>query len=432
MYDLKFIRSNEELVRQAISRKGEKADLDRILALDQRRRELLGEAEQLKAERNRRSQEIGKAKAGGRDPADAIAAMRAVGDRIQTLDNELAGVDQRLQDELQWVPNIPHPDVPVGGEDANREVRRWGTQRREEGLRDHVALGQLLGVIDFQAAAQMSGSGFVAFAGLGARLQRALINFMLDFQTARGYRELRIPYATRAEALFGCGQLPKLREEMYEIPNDGLFLIPTAEVSLTNFYSGAKLVEEDLPVNLVAYSPCFRREAGTYGKATHGLIRLHQFDKVELVKLVAPEESYDQLERLTADAEGVLQALELPYRVVVLATGDLSFASAKTYDLELWAPGEGRWLEVSSCSNFEDFQARRIDLRYRTKQGKLRHVHTLNGSGVALPRLTVAILEHYQTAQGTVRVPRALQPYLGGLEELTPDGGVTRSDADKA
>ncbi len=432
MYDLKFIRTNEELVRRAIAAKGEKADLDRILALDQRRRELLGEAEQLKAERNRRSQEIGKAKAAGREPADVIAAMRAVGDRIQALDSELAGVDQRLQDELQWVPNLPHADVPIGGEEANREVRRWGAPRQEEGLRDHVALGQLLGVIDFQAATQMSGSGFVAFPGLGARLERALINFMLDLQAARGYREVRIPYATRAEALFGCGQLPKLREEMYEIPNDGLFLIPTAEVSLTNFYRGAKLVEEDLPINLVAYSPCFRREAGTYGKATHGLIRLHQFDKVELVKLVAPEESYDQLERLTADAEAVLQALELPYRVVTLATGDLSFASAKTYDLELWAPGERRWLEVSSCSNFEDFQARRIDLRYRSKQGKLRHVHTLNGSGVALPRLTVAILEHYQTAQGTVRVPRALQPYLGGLEELTAEQRVSTGGPDEA
>jgi len=432
MYDLKFIRTNEELVRQAIAAKGEKADLDRILALDQRRRELLGEVEQLKAERNRRSQEVGQAKAAGRDASDVIAATRAVGDRIQALDGELAGVGQRLQDELQWVPNLPHPDVPIGGEDANREVRRWGTLRQEEGLRDHVALGQLLGVIDFQAATQMSGSGFVAFTGLGARFERALINFMLDLQTARGYREMRIPYATRAEALFGCGQLPKLREEMYEIPNDGLFLIPTAEVSLTNFYRGAKLTEEDLPINLVAYSPCFRREAGTYGKQTHGLIRLHQFDKVELVKLVAPEESYDQLERLTADAEAVLQALELPYRVVVLATGDLSFASAKTHDLELWAPGEGRWLEVSSCSNFEDFQARRIDLRYRSKQGKLRYLHTLNGSGVALPRLIVAILEHYQTAQGTVRVPRALQPYLGGLEELTPQPGVSTEDPDQA
>jgi seryl-tRNA synthetase len=432
MYDLKFIRSNEELVRQAIATKGEKADLDRILALDQHRRELLGEAEQLKAERNRRSQEIGKAKAAGREPADAIAAMRAIGDRIQALDTELTGVDERLLAELQWVPNIPHPDVPVGGEDANREIRSWGVPRREEGLQDHVALGQLLGQIDFQAGARMSGSGFVAFTGVGARLQRALINFMLDLQTGRGYREVRIPYATREEALFGCGQLPKLREDMYAIPGDGLYLIPTAEVSLTNLYRGEKLTEEGLPINLVAYSPCFRREAGTYGKQTHGLIRLHQFDKVELVKLVVPETSYDELERLTTDAEAVLQALELPYRAVVLATGDLSFASAKTYDLELWAPGEGRWLEVSSCSNFEDFQARRIDLRYRSKQGKMRHVHTLNGSGVALPRLTVAILEHYQTARGTVRVPRALQPYLGGLEELTPQPGVSTGDADKA
>ncbi len=429
MFDAKFIRENEAQVRRAIALKGEKADLDRILDLDRRRRELLGEVEQLKAERNRRSQEIGKAKAAGRDAQEAIEAMRAVGDRIKELDAAVAEVEAQSAEQLQWVPNLPHPDVPEGGEESNKELRRWGDPRREEGLRDHIALAELLGLIHFPAATRISGSGFAAFTGLGARMQRALIDFMLDLQVERGYREVRIPYATREEALFGCGQLPKLREDMYAIPEDGLYLIPTAEVPLTNFYREEKLSEEDLPINLAAYSPCFRREAGTYGKQTRGLIRMHQFDKVELVKLVTPESSYDELERLTADAEAVLQALELPYRVVLLACGDLSFASAKTYDLELWAPGEERWLEVSSCSNFLDFQARRIDLRYRSKQGKLRYVHTLNGSGVALPRLTVAILEHYQTERGTVRVPAALQPYLGGLEELTPPQGVSTMDA---
>ena len=418
MFDLKFLRTHEEEVRAAILKKGEQADLDQILALDARRRELLGEVELLKAERNRVTQEIGKAKAAGRSADEAVAAMRSVGQRVKGLDGELTQVDQKIEEQLQWIPNLPHPEVPEGGEEANVLLRTWGEPRGAEGRRDHIEIGTSLDLLDFQSAARMSGSGFVTYTGLGARLQRALINFMLDRQAEAGYREMRTPYAVRAEALFGCGQLPKLKEDMYEIPLDGLFLIPTAEVPLTNVYRGENLTEADLPINLVSYSPCFRREAGTYGKDTRGLIRVHQFDKVELVKLVTPEASYDELERLTQDAEAILQALELPYRVLLLACGDLSFASAKTYDLELWAPGEGRWLEVSSCSNFLDFQARRLGLRYRSAQGKLRYVHTLNGSGVALPRLMVAILEHYQTSRGTVSVPAVLRPYLGGMEEL--------------
>jgi len=423
MYDLKFIRSHEALIREAIARKRESADLDRILELDRRRRERLGEVEAMKSERNRRSQEIGRAKAAGREVDGEAAAVRALGDRIQALDEELRGIDAAVEDLLQWVPNIPDESVPIGDESANQVVRAWGEPRREEGLRDHLELGAALGILDISASARMSGSGFSVHLGAGARLQRALIDFMLDFHCARGFREVRVPYLTRAEALFGCGQLPKLHEDMYALPAEELFLIPTAEVPLTNLHRGTTLFEKDLPIRLVAYSPCFRREAGAHGKQTHGLVRLHQFDKVEMVKLVLPETGADELESLTAAAEGVLQALGLPYRVVLLATGDLSFAAAKCYDLELWAPGEGRWLEVSSCSHFTDFQARRIGLRYRAADGKLRHLHTLNGSGVALPRLTVALLEHYQTPQGTVRLPEALAPYMGGLRELAPPAG---------
>ncbi len=420
MYDLKYVRSNEESLRQAIARKGEQASLDQILDLDRRRRELLVAAETLKAERNRRSEEIGRRKTAGDDAAAAIVEMRAVADRIKAQDEVIRELDTQIADLLQWVPNIPHSSVPDGDASANQVLRTWGEPRSDEGLSDHLELGRRLGILDLAAASRMSGSGFAVFTGVGAALQRALINFMIDCHVAAGYREIRVPYATRAVTLFGCGQLPKLAEDMYAIRDDDLFLIPTAEVPLTNLYRDEVLAEEDLPVHLVAYSPCFRREAGAYGKETRGLIRLHQFDKVEMVMLVAPQTSYVALEQLTARAEAILQALALPYRVVLLAAGDLSFASAKCYDLELWAPAEQRWLEVSSCSNFEDFQARRIGLRYRAADGRLRHVHTLNGSGVALPRLTVALLEHYQTSQGTVRIPDALRPYLGGRAELVP------------
>jgi seryl-tRNA synthetase len=418
MFDLKFIRENRLLVVEAVRKKREKADIDKIITLDEQRRQILGEVELLKAERNSRSQDIGKARAAGEDAAEAIAAMKSVGDRIKELDTLLAEVMASIDEELQWVPNLPDESVPEGDESANVLVREWGEKREEAGLLDHIELGEKLGLLSIETAAHLSGHGFVTLTGDGARLQRALINFMMDMQGAAGYREMRIPYASRPEGLFGCGQLPKLKEDMYEIPLDGLYLIPTAEVPLTNFYRGAKLTAKDLPIKLAAYSACFRREAGAHGKDTRGLIRLHQFDKVELVKLVTPESSYEELEGLTGDAEAVLKALGLPYRVLTLATGDLSFASAKTYDIELWAPGEKRWLEVSSCSNFLDFQARRIGLRYRGEGGKLRFVHTLNGSGVALPRLMVAIMEHYQTENGWIKVPNPLRPYLDNKEYL--------------
>ncbi len=418
MYDLRFIRESERLLRDGLRKKGEAVDIDRLMQLDQRRRELLGEVEQLKAQRNSQSQEIGRKKAAGEDAHEAIRAMRAVGDRIKAFDRELSDLLPQMNELISWIPNLPHESVPEGDEACNRLVREWGAPRSGEGLMNHVDLGTLLGILDLPAGAKRSGYGFAILTGAGARLQRALINFMLDRHTRHGYREVRIPYATRAEALFGCGQLPKLEEDMYRIPLDELFLIPTAEVPLTNLMQGQELRVEDLPLQFVAYSPCFRREAGTHGKDTRGLIRVHQFDKVEMVKLVEPARSYQALEALTADAEAILQALELPYRVIELATGDLSFAAAKCYDIELWAPGEQRWLEVSSCSNFEAFQARRIGLRYRSAQGKKEYVHTLNGSGVALPRLVVAILEHYQTADRTVLLPEALRAYMGGIEEI--------------
>ena len=424
MYDLRFVREHEAELREAVRKKNEKADLDEIMALDMKRREILGEVESLKAQRNRVSAEIGQRKATGEDAEEAVAEMREVGARIKGYDQQLNDLLPKMDELISWIPNIPHETVPEGDESANRFVRAWGSPRTGEGLRDHVDLGEALGILELPAASQMSGYGFSLLIGDGARLQRALINFMLERHSSCGYREVRIPYATRAEALFGCGQLPKLREDMYSIPLDELFLIPTAEVPLTNLLRGRELRHAELPINFVAYSPCFRREAGTYGKDTHGLIRVHQFDKVEMVKIVPPESSYEALEELTADAEAILQALELPYRVLELATGDLSFAAAKCYDLELWAPGEGRWLEVSSCSNFEAFQARRIGLRYRNPQGQKTHVHTLNGSGVALPRLIVAILEHYQTDAGTIRVPEVLKPYFGGAEELRGESGV--------
>lgn len=420
MYDLKFVRAHPDLLRAAIEKKQDRADLDAILALDERRRAVLFEVEGLKAERNRVSQEIGRRKGAGDEAAALIAEMRAVGEKVKALDEEVRVIEEKITGLLEWVPNIPHESVPVGDESANLFVRAWGQPRLETGLRDHLELGRTLGILDFDAAARLSGHGFAVFTGLGARLERALIDFMIDRHASHGYTEVRVPYTTRGETLYGCGQLPKLREDMYRLADEDLYLIPTAEVPLTNLYRETSLTRQDLPIRLVAYSPCWRREAGAHGRETRGLIRVHQFDKVEMVKLVEPERSYDELETLTADAEDILQALGLPYRVILLASGDLSFASSKCYDLELWAPGEGRWLEVSSCSNFEDFQARRIGLRYRAEDGKLRYVHTLNGSGVALPRLTVALLEHYQTPNGEVVLPEALRPYMGGREKIVP------------
>jgi seryl-tRNA synthetase len=421
LLDPKFIRENLNRVREAVASKGESVDLKQFEALDSRRLEIIGTVERLKHDRNERSREIGRLKQSKGDTSALAAEARKLGDRIKELDEELRETERRLAEVLAWIPNVPHPDVPVGSARENRCVRAWGDPLPPERAPvPHYELAERLGIISFKQASVLSGAGFAVFVGVGARLARALVRFMLELHTTKhGFVEVATPYIVRRECLFGTGQLPKLEDDMYRCEVDDLFLIPTAEVSITNLYRGEILKESDLPIRLTGYSPCFRREAGAYGKDTRGLQRVHQFDKVELVKFTHPDASYDELETLLQSAEAVLQALGLAYRVVLLATGDLSFAAAKCYDLEVWAPSEGRWLEVSSCSNFESFQARRIGIRFRRADGKgTDFVHTLNGSGVALPRLLIALLETYQTAGGAVRVPDVLVPHMGGLQEI--------------
>lgn len=416
MLDLKFIRENPDLVREAIQKKGEQADVDRLLELDARKRQVLRQVEDLKHQRNVVSKQIGLAKKHGKDASTAIAKMQSVVTRIKELDGEIADLEAELQEILIWIPNIPHPSVPVGDESANLEIKTWG-EIPEFDFRPltHWELGEKLGIVEFERGSKLAGSNFVSFRHLGARLERALINFMLDLHVKKhGYVEISPPFLVRREIMFGTGQLPKLEEDMYLIEQDDLFLIPTAEVPVTNLFQGEILEGSQLPIYYTAYTPCFRREAGSYGRDTRGLIRIHQFDKVEMVKFVKPEDSYTELEKLLHDAEEVLQLLELPYRVLVLASGDLSFAAAKCYDLEVWAPGVQRYLEVSSVSNFVDFQARRANIRFRrSSDSKPEYVHTLNGSGLALPRTVIALLEHYQTDEGTVIVPEVLRPYMG-------------------
>jgi len=401
--------------------KNEKADLDAWLHADGRRRELLQKTEELRALRNRASEAIAERKRAGEDAAEEILRMRKTGDEIKSLEEELRAADEQLAEIAVWIPNVPHESVPEGDESANRVVATWGEPK---GLpfpaKTHWELGERLGILDFARATKVSGSGFAVFWGAGALLQRALIRFMIDLHVKEhGYREVYAPYLVGRQAMFGTGQIPKLEADMYFAERDGLFLIPTAEVPITNLRSDEILSGEDLPLKYVGYSACFRREAGSAGKETRGLNRLHQFDKVELVRFERAEDSYRALEELRSHAEEVLRRLGLAYRTVLLASGDLSFASAITYDLEVWASGQERWLEVSSCSNFVDFQARRARIRYRPAGGGAnRHVHTLNGSGVALPRTTIAILENYQRQDGTIEVPEVLRPYMDGLERI--------------
>jgi len=424
MLDLKLIRQETDRVRAAVAQKHSPADLDRILALDGERRDLLAEVETLKHERNTVSKQIGAARQRGGDAADEMARMRQAGEAIDALDRRVRAVELELEELQSWVPNLPHSSTPPGeSPEDNVVVRVEGAPKAAGPKRNHVELGEMLGILDPERAAKLSGAGFSLLKGRGAALSRALIQFMLDFHTSKhGYEEVATPYLVRPECLFGTGQLPKLREDMYHVGGDDLFLIPTAEVTITNLYRDETLREEDLPRKLVGYTACFRREAGAAGRDTRGLLRLHQFDKVELVKFVHPDRSYDEHEALLADAESVLRALGLHYRVLALCAGDLSFAAAKCYDLEVWAPGEGRWLEVSSCSNFEDFQARRTGIRMRPAGGgKSRLVHTLNASGVALPRLLVALLETYQDESGAVQIPEPIRPYMGGLAVLRPE-----------
>jgi seryl-tRNA synthetase len=418
LLDRRFIRENRELVTRAVALKREAVDIDAYYEQDARRREALQEMEQLQAEVNRANKEIAARKKAGEDAAPAIAAMRESAARLKELKARSAALEEAVEALYLQIPNLPHESVPEGGEEDGVLVRSWG-EPVDPGyeIRPHWELGADLGIMPLEKAARMSGSGFTLLTGDGARLERALINFMLDVHREQGYVEVNVPYLVNDAAMTGTGQLPKLADDMYRSERDGLWLIPTAEVSVTNIHREETLAEAELPRDYVAFSPCFRREAGAAGKDTRGLLRVHQFHKVEMVKFVLPGDSWDVLEKLTDDAEEVLRRLELPYRVVTLAAGDLSFAAAKCYDLEAWAAGVGKWLEVSSCSNFGDFQARRAGIRWKGPSGR-GFVHTLNGSGLALPRVLVAILENCQTATGRVRVPDVLRPYLGGQEYI--------------
>ena len=417
MLDLKFIRENSDTVKAGLAKKKTNVDIDQIVNLDEKRREIIRNVEKLKAEKNAVSGEIAKKKKAGEAADEVIAKMRSLGDQITALDQELSQIEADIYNLQIWIPNLPHESVPVGDESNNVLVREWGEiEKRAFKVLPHWEIGEKLGILDLEAATRISGSGFYLLKGLGARLQRALVAYMLDTHTADGFLEITAPYIVNEETMFGTGQLPKMAEDMYKTAAEDMYLIPTAEVSITNIYKQQILEEKELPVKMVGHSPCFRREAGAAGKDTRGMIRVHQFDKVEMVKIVEPEKSYDELETLTNQAEKILQGLKIPYRVLTLASQDLSFAAAKCYDLELYAYGVEKYLEISSVSNFEDFQARRMNCRYRNSEKKVVFPHTLNGSGVALARLIPAILENYQNSDGTVTVPEVLIPYMGGVE----------------
>ncbi len=421
MLDIRLIRENPGLVRETLARRGGDVSLkiDEILACDQNRRELETRLQLLNGDRKRLSKEIGAKRSRGESSADLEEKVRAIGEEITTLTSRVAQADTLQRDLLLQLPNLPDERTPAGADaSANPVARTWGEKPAFDfEPQDHVALGAALGLFDAERAAKISGSGFICFTGAGARLERALINFCLDLQTREhGYREVSPPFLIRRDAMIGTGQLPKFEEDMYGLEEGALFLAPTAEVPITNLYREEILSAAELPKKMAAYTPCFRREAGSAGRETRGIIRVHQFDKVELVKVTTPESSWDELEALTADAEKVLQLLGLHYRVIELCAGDLGFGSARTYDIEVWAPGQNAYLEVSSCSNYTDFQARRMNLRFKDAEGKNRFCHTLNGSGTAMPRLFVALLESCQRADGGIRIPEPLQPYFGAAE----------------
>ena len=422
MHDPKLLRTDADRIKDGVRAKGQEASLvDAWLALDETRRGLVTDTETKKADRNAASREIGQRLKSGGDAKAEQERVRFLGEEISELDQRLCDVDVQLEALSFTIPNVPDAEVSRGGVDQNQIVRTWGDPVKHAfPARTHDDLGTALGLFDFERATKMSGPGFAVFTGRGALLERALIQFMIDIHVREhGYTEVSTPFLVKPSAAEGTGQLPKLAEDMYRTDQDGLYLIPTAEVSITNLYADETLEESRLPLYHVGYSPCFRREAGSYGKDTKGLTRVHQFDKVEMVRFVAPDRSETEHESLTANAEAILQRLGLPYRVVLLASGDMSFAAAKCYDLEVWAAGAGRWLEVSSCSNFRDFQARRAGIRMRPAAGgKTSFAHTLNGSGLALPRTVIALIENNQTERGSVRIPEPLRPYLGGLAEL--------------
>jgi seryl-tRNA synthetase len=432
MLDIRKIREDPDAVERALATRGPEVSLRPVLDADAARRRLLAEVEELKAERNRASETIGQAKRRGEDPQAAMARMREVSDRIKALDQRVKEADGQLDGLLLEIPNLPHPSVPIGrSAEDNPEVRRWGTPRRL-GFepRQHFELGEALGILDFDRASKIAKARFAVMWGAAAQMSRALAQLMLDLHTREhGFVEIWVPQLVNPETMTGVAQLPKFEEQLFKTvepdANRTLYLIPTAEAPLTALHGGEILAEADLPRRYCAFTPCYRREAGTYGQDTKGMLRQHQFDKVEMVKVTTPAQSYDELESMVRSAEAVLQRLELPYRVVTLCTGDMSFASAKTYDLEVWLPGQGKYREISSCSNCEAFQARRLDLKYRPAGGgRVDFCHTLNGSGLAVGRTLIAVLENYQEADGSVTVPAALRPYMNGLERIGPSRRV--------
>jgi len=426
MLDLRFVRDNKDQVEAALARRGKTIDLTDFLALDSKRREVQQEIEILRRRRNDVSEEIGRLKKAGQQAEEMVSEMRAVGDRISVLENSIRDLEEAQKNILLTIPNIPHVSVPIGmNENDNVEIRRWSPQGGEPPNflfepKPHWDIAEYLDIIDFDRAAKITGARFALYKGLGAKLERALINFMLDLHTTEhGYQETLPPFMVNKTSMTVTGQLPKFEDDLFKVENGMYYLIPTAEVPVTNIHQEEVLQEENLPALYTAYTPCFRREAGSYGKDTRGLVRQHQFNKVELVKFTRPQDSYDELEKLTANAEEVLKRLNLPYRVIALCTGDMGFSAAKTYDLEVWLPSQNRYREISSCSNFEDFQSRRGNIRYKPKGSKKTDlVHTLNGSGLAVGRTTVAILENFQQSDGTVVIPEVLRPYMGGVDKI--------------
>jgi seryl-tRNA synthetase len=423
MLDVKILRDDLARVKERMATRGAQIDWDEFASLDRERRDALANLERLKERKNRLSGEIGKVKRSGGDATALMREVEEVAEGIRQAEPPVTALEARFEAFMLRLPNLPHPDVAVGRDaSGNKEIRRWGEPAAFDfPAKNHWEIGEELGILDFTRAAKLAGARFALYKGAGARLERALINFMLDLHTGEhGYQEMLPPALANRAALTGTGNLPKFEEDLFRIESPELFLIPTAEVPLTNIHREEMLEREDLPIKYTAYTPCFRREAGSYGQDVRGLIRQHQFNKVEMVKLSEPENSYDELERMVQDAEGVLRRLKLPYRVVELCTGDMGFAAAKTYDLEVWLPGQATYREISSCSNCEEFQARRAQIRYRKdKKGKPLFVHTLNGSGLAVGRTLVAVLENYQQRDGSVVVPEVLRPYMGGLEKIT-------------
>ena len=424
MLDIKMIRQNTDEIKERLATRGVKAEkIDALLEKDKRRRELLVETEGLKQKRNEVSAEIANAKRNKQDATDAIKEMREVGAKIKALDEELEEVEATVKDMASRFPTLPNPTIPVGpDESANVELRKVGTPREFDfEPKAHWDIGEDLGILDFERGAKVSGARFVYYKGLGARLERAVYNFMLDEHAKEGYTEMLPPYIVNAQTMYGTGQFPKFKEDVYQVNGEDMTLIPTAEVPLTNYYRDEVIPTEKLPVYFTALTPCFRSEAGSAGRDTRGLIRMHQFNKVEMVKFSKPENSYDELEKMTQNAGNIMEKLGLPYHVITLSTGDMGFSAAMTHDLEVWMPAQNKYREISSCSNCEDFQARRAHIQYRDENGKLNFVHTLNGSGLAVGRTVAAILENYQNEDGSVTVPEALRPYLGGLEKITKD-----------